>query len=171
MNHNGNARAGEGLHEPAARKTWRVVFEVETTVRELTDEAAEEASEGYVDPDVPVEYDDFFWKHVGRQRRLLRAVLEEPAALETLLRFRTCLMFAEGGGADQAFENAYPSVTNAGPDAEWEAIRSVFGRLAEEDRRFFEEVGESGALSENTFAFSHCLDSRITGIKVEERDR
>ena len=171
MESNGNARAGEGTREVAARKTWRVVFEVETTVRDLTDDAAEKASEGYVDPDAPVEHDDFFWEHVGRQRRLLRAVLEDPAALEALLRFHACLMFGEGGEAERAFEKAYPVGTNAGPDAEREAIRSVLGRLSEEERRFFEEVEEDGALTENTFAFSRCLVSRIAEIEVAERGR
>lgn len=167
----GRSGAEKGPPEVAARRSWRVVFEVETTVRELTDEAAEEASEGYVDPDVPVEYDDFFWEHVGRQRRLLRAILEDPAALAALLRFHAGALFGPDEEAKRAFVKAYPMVTSMDPDAEWEAMRSVLGRLPEEDRRFFEGVEEDGTLTENTFAFSHCLDARITGIRLEERGR
>lgn len=62
-------------------------------------------------------------------------------------------------------------IADAGPDAEWAAIRGVLGRLPEEDRRLFEEVEGTGTLTEDTVAFSRCFGSRISGIKVEERGR
>ncbi len=147
-----------GVERSLVRKRWRVVFEVEATGRELTDEVAREAASSFSNAEEILRRESY-WEDVERQRRLLRAMLANPAVIEAWLGREAYALF-EGGDALRALEEADADITTGELDGDWAVIRAVLGQLPDEDRRFFEGAEEADLLYENTDVLSACFDSR-----------
>lgn len=151
---------------PVARKRWRVVFEVEATGRELTDEVASEHARSFSNAEEVLGRESY-WEDVERQRRLLRAMLAEPELVEAWLGRESYALF-EGGEALRALEESDTDIKTGGLDGDWEILRTVLGRLSGDDRAVLERAEDAGLLYENTDVLSECFDAKVIRVEVEE---
>ncbi|QIN84509.1 hypothetical protein GBA63_19060 [Rubrobacter tropicus] len=155
-----------GDNRPLVRKRWRVVFEVEATGRELTDEVAREHARSYSNAEEVLSRDSY-WEDVERQRRLLRAMLADPGMIDAWLGHESYALF-EGGDAARALEESDTFIRSGGLDGDWEILRNALGRLSDEDRAVLERAKDAELVYESTDVLSECFDARIVGVEVEE---
>jgi hypothetical protein len=158
----GEVTSGEG---PVEKKRWKVTFEVEATVRELSDEVVREAANRYSNSDEILSSREHS-ELVEHQRRLLSALRADRSPLEQWMWGQVLVLF-EGNDAYRRLEGA----NDDGTDSTTALIFRALEALPAEDRRFFEEMEAAGVLYENTEELSECFGSRIVRVDVEDLDR
>lgn len=143
-------------------KRLRMVLDFEVTVEELNDEALRAHYRRSENFDELVS-DRAFWENVTRQIRLQGALLEDEEALKKYL---TYVVAVE---VDASAESRVAEVFGVGGERQEEEIFGpLFGRLSEEDEKFYEEVSEGGVLFDNVEALSRAVRVRWVGGRLEE---
>lgn len=143
-------------------KRLRMSLDFEVSVEEITDESLREhyrRSSNYAE----IVGDLEVWANLSRQIRLQRALFEDEEAL------RRFLAFVVTDEVDSSLDSRLGEVFGvSGNQNEEEILGPVFGRLEEEDARYFREVSAAGSLFESIEVLSRSFKVRWTGASLEE---
>jgi hypothetical protein len=140
----------------------RMTLDFEAEVEEVTDESLREhySHSGNFEEIVG---NAVLWANLSRQIRLQRALLDDEGAL------RKYLTYVAAVEVDPSSDSRLCEIFGVGVErAEEEILGPVFGRLGEEDARYFREVSEDNVLFESIEVLSRSIRVRLTAARIEE---
>jgi hypothetical protein len=144
------------------KKRLRMVLDFEVTVEEVTDEVLREYYRQFTNYEEMVG-DKELWTNISRQTRLQQVLLKDEEALR---RFLTHVVTSE---VDSTLDSRIGEVFGVGGvRAEEEILEPLFSRLGDEDKGYFREVNEAGALFEAIEVLSRSIRGRWMGASLEE---
>lgn len=143
-------------------KQLRMTLDFEVEVEEVTDESLRDYYSRWSNYEEIVG-DAELWANLSRQISLQRALLEDEAAL------RNYLVYVAADRVDPSSDSRLCEIFGVGgKQAEEDILGPVFGRLGEEDARYFSEVSVEGALFESIEVLSQSFKVRSARATIEE---
>lgn len=148
-------------------KRIRLTVDFKITAGEITREFVEDFYRNYVNYKELTE-DELTWEHVGRQNRLLQALIGNAEALD---KFLTYIILGE---VDPGMGSRLRKMLDV--EHEIEILGPVIESLRGDDVEFFKGVIEDGLFHENTEQFEYrvaveWIRARLTEVRVITDDR